>query len=135
MGSIEPTNTADKDARFAGTLQWPLVDRPALFSKIEIVLILSNQNRQSRGYVSQTASSVLPQSNPRFMKLMARLMTVLYLVLVIFVTFNTFGFQTDLLQNPRPLVFVALGIISFIVLNKVIDESSDSSKPDDDDEA
>jgi predicted membrane channel-forming protein YqfA (hemolysin III family) len=59
------------------------------------------------------------------MKLLARLMTVLYLLLVIFVIFHQFGFQTDLMQNPRPLVFVAMGILSFIVLNKVIDEVSD----------
>jgi hypothetical protein len=48
------------------------------------------------------------------MKRLARLMTVIYLILVVFVIFHQFGFGVNLIENPRPLVFVAMGVLSFI---------------------
>ncbi len=68
------------------------------------------------------------------MKLIARLMAVLYLVMVIFVVFHQFGFQINLLENPRPLVFVAMGILSFIVLGKIINEVTNTPPSNEDHE-
>ncbi len=67
-------------------------------------------------------------------KRLAQLMAVLYLVMVVSVVFHQFGLPTDLLNDPKPLVFIGMGVVSFLVLGKIIDEVTDKPTAGNDDE-